>query len=113
MIKLCIASTQRLKNSLRIQRSLRLAANHASTSVQPAWQRVSICTIAGSALGVLRPPMGQARRPAFKPNKLLSAIDQFRAVVAYVTRRHAKASFERTIEIGQISKARVICDRPD
>jgi hypothetical protein len=53
--------------------------------------------------------MGQARRPVFKPNKTLSAIqhfDQFRAVVAYVTRRHAKASFERTIEIGQITKAR-------
>src|SRR4029079_18875636 len=76
----------------------------------------AIRTIAGSALGAQRPPMDQARRPAFKPNKPLSAVqhfDQFRSVVAYVTRRHAKASFERTIEIGQITKARVICDCPD
>src|SRR5262245_14995325 len=70
----------------------------------------------GSNLGWSRRRMGQARRPGFSPNKWLAAVRcfaQYRAVIAYVTRRSAKASFERTIEIGQIAKTHVICDRPD
>src|SRR4029078_11729578 len=67
-------------------------------------------------LGSLRRRMGWTRRLSLTPNKTLAAarcLEQFRAVVAHVTWRHAKASFKRTIEIGQITKARVICDRAD
>src|SRR4029078_2292129 len=74
------------------------------------------CAIADSNLGTPRRRMGWARRPSFNPNKSLAVIrrlKQSRAVVAHIAWRHTKASFERTIEIGQITKARIICDRPD